>query len=119
MSSTSSKTDGPVAAVSPIQTQPVGLPELAPRQPVGPALVGAHAGLLDSVSVSLSVLVGEARITLGELMGLKEAAVLKIDRLVDAPVDVVINGSVVARGQLVVVDDHFGVRVTEIAASAA
>lgn len=115
MSSTSSKSAA--AGVIPIQTQPVGLPELAPRQPVGPALMGAHAGLLDSVTVSLSVLVGEARITLGELMSLKEAAVLKINRLVDAPVDVVINGNVVARGQLVVVDDNFGVRVTEIAAS--
>lgn len=103
--------------VAPIQTQPVGLPELAPRPPVGPALMGAHGGLLDSVKVSLTVLLGETHITLGELMSLKEAAVLKVDRLVDAPVDVVINGNVVARGQLVVVDDHFGVRVTEIAAS--
>jgi len=42
--------------------------------------------------------------------------VLKVDRMVDAPVDVVINGNVVARGQLVVVDDNFGVCVTEIAA---
>ena len=99
-----------------VQTQPVALPELQPRQPAGPELVGAHAGLLDSVKVSLSVMLGEAHVTLGELMSLKEAAVLKVDRMVDAPVDVVINGNVVARGQLVVVDDNFGVRGTEIAA---
>jgi flagellar motor switch protein FliN/FliY len=92
------------------------LPELQPGAPLGPELVGAHTGLLDSVKVSLSVMLGETHLTLGELMSLKEAAVLKVDRMVDAPVDVVINGNVVARGQLVVVDDNFGVRVTEIAA---
>ena len=113
MSSASNKSG---AADNHVQTQPVGLPELQPRQPVGPELMGAHAGLLDSVKVSLSVMLGEAHITLGELMSLKEAAILKVDRTVDTPVDVVINGNVVARGQLVVVDDNFGVRVTEIAA---
>ena len=112
--SSASNTGGDAAHL--IQTQPVALPQLQPGQPVGPELMGAHAGLLDSVKVRLSVMLGEAHITLGELMSLKEAAVLKVDRLVDAPVDVVINGNVVARGQLVVVDDNFGVRVTEIAA---
>jgi flagellar motor switch protein FliN/FliY len=51
-------------------------------------------------------------------MGLRESSVLKIDRGVDMPVDVVVNGSVVARGQLVVVDDNFGVRISEIAQAA-
>ena len=115
MSSASNKSGD---AVHLVQAQPVGLPELQPRPPAGPDLVGAHTGLLDSVKVSVSVMLGDAHLTLGELMNLKEAAVLKVDRLVDAPVDVVINGNVLARGQLVVVDDNFGVRVTEIAARA-
>lgn len=97
------------------RTQLVSLPELAPAAPFGPALLGSHAGLLDSVKISLSVVVGEAQTTLGELMGLKQASVLKIDRAVDTPVDVMVNGNVVARGQLVVVDDNFGVRITDIA----
>jgi flagellar motor switch protein FliN/FliY len=48
-------------------------------------------------------------------MGLQESSLLKIDRKADYPVDVMLNGSVVARGQLVVVDDNFGVRITEVA----
>lgn len=96
------------------QTQLIGLPELQPQTPTGPALLG-NTKLLDGVKVALSVVVGEAQTTLGELMSLKEAAILKVDRRVDYPVDLIVNGNVVARGQLVVVDDHFGVRITEIA----
>jgi flagellar motor switch protein FliN/FliY len=93
----------------------IELPELDTAPPPGPALLSNPAGLLDSFKVSLAVVVGEVHTTLGELMGLKQQAVLKIDRQVDTPVDVMVNGKVVARGQLVVVGDSFGVRVTAVA----
>lgn len=93
----------------------VSLSELAPPAPSGPTLLGGKLGLLDSVQVNLSVVVGSARSTVGELMGLQESSLLKIDRKADYPVDVMLNGSVVARGQLVVIDDNFGVRITEVA----
>lgn len=95
-------------------TELVELAQL-PGAPAGVALMGGNMRLLDSVQVSLSVMVGEAHTTIGELMALRQASVLKIDRQADTPVDVILNGSVVARGQLVVVDDNFGVRITEIA----
>lgn len=93
----------------------VSLSELTPPAPAGAALLAGKLGLLDSVPVNLSVVVGTARSTVGELMGLQESSVLTIDRKADYPVDVMLNGSVVARGQLVVVDDNFGVRITEVA----
>jgi flagellar motor switch protein FliN/FliY len=96
-------------------TEMVKLEELAPQAPAGPALLGANLRLLDGVQVDLSVVVGTARTSLGELMALQENAILKIDRKADYPVDVMLNGNVVARGQLVVVDDNFGVRITEVA----
>lgn len=99
--------------------QIIELSELAPQAPTGAAVMGGNIGLLHGVKVRLAVVVGEAHTTLGELMGLQEQSVLKIDRPVDCPVDVMVDGNVVARGQLVVVDDHFGVRVTELAAPAA
>jgi len=99
-------------------TELVELAELAPVA-TGASLLGGNMRLLDGVQVQLSVMVGEARTTVGELMALKESSVLKIDRKADYPVDVVLNGSVVARGQLVVVDDNFGVRITEIAQAVA
>jgi flagellar motor switch protein FliN/FliY len=96
-------------------TQLVELAELPKAAPTGAVLLGDNLHLLDSVQVTVSVLVGQARTTVGELMGLKEASVLKIDRHAEQPIDVLVNGNVVARGQLVVVDDQFGVRITEIA----
>lgn len=96
----------------------VELAPLAPAAPAGAALLGGNLRLLDSVAVGLSVVVGAAHSTVGELLTLQEAAVLKLDRKADYPVDVMLNGAVVARGQLVVVDEHFGVRITEIAQAA-
>jgi flagellar motor switch protein FliN/FliY len=95
--------------------QEMELSEIQAQIPVGPNLLGGNLGLLNGLKVTLTVVVGDVTTTLGELLSLKESAVLKIDRQVDYPVDVMVNGSVVARGQLVVVDDNFGVRVTEIA----
>lgn len=98
--------------------QVVELSEIVAQNAGGPNLIANNLALLNGLKVSLSVMVGEVHTTLGELLSLKEASVLKIDRLADYPVDVIVNGSIVARGQLVVVDDNFGVRVTEIANSA-
>lgn len=100
-------------------TQVVQLSEFDAPVPAGPAIFGGNLGLLDSVKVSLSVMVGEAQTTVGELMGLRESSILKTDRKADYPVDIVVNGNVVARGQLVVVDDYFGVRITELAKAVA
>jgi flagellar motor switch protein FliN/FliY len=98
----------------PVRAQALDYPELGAGDGAGQRVLGNNPALLDSVKVRLSVVVGHADTTLGELMALKEAAVLKIDRHVEQPVDLVINGEVVARGQLVAVDDNFGVRITEV-----
>ena len=117
MSSTSFEAVAAVAAAAGA-TQPIALPELAPGPGAGAGLLNTGSALLDSIDVTLSVVVGQARTTLGELLRLKEADLLTIDRKADYPVDVVVNGNVVARGQLVVIDDAFGVRVTEVAVTA-
>ncbi|WUR12432.1 FliM/FliN family flagellar motor switch protein [[Empedobacter] haloabium] len=80
--------------------------------------LGGNLHLLDSVPVKLTVAVGNVETTVAELLALKEASVLKIDRAADTPVDLLLNGNVVARGQLVAVDDNFGIRITEVAAKA-
>jgi flagellar motor switch protein FliN/FliY len=59
--------------------------------------------------------VGHAALTVGELLGARENEVLVLDRTVDQPVDLVLEGRVVARGQLVAVDDgSFAVRISEL-----
>lgn len=100
------------------QTQLIELPELTTACSAGATLLSVNSALLDSVNVSLTVVVGQVHMTFGELMRLKDASVLKVDRTVDLPVDVMVNGNVIARGQLVVVDDSFGVRLTDVALTA-
>jgi flagellar motor switch protein FliN/FliY len=97
--------------------QIIELSVLPPLNPVGPTVMAGNIGLLHGVKVNLSVVVGEVQTTLGELMGLQQQSMLKIERPVDGPVDVMLDGKVVARGQLVVIGDNFGVRVTEISAA--
>ena len=69
---------------------------------------------LHQVKARLLVSVGEVTVTVGELMAAKEHQVLRLDRTLEHPVDLLLEGQVVARGQLVAVDDHFAVRITEL-----
>ena len=69
---------------------------------------------LHGVRVQLQVCVGHADLTVGQLLGAREHGVLALDRHIDEVVDLLLDGQVVARGELVAVDDHFGVRITEL-----
>ncbi|MDP9933613.1 FliM/FliN family flagellar motor switch protein [Variovorax paradoxus] len=69
---------------------------------------------LHQIKAKLQVCVGEATLSVGELLAAKEHQVLLLDRALDQSVDLTIEGKVVARGQLVAVDGHFAVRITEL-----
>lgn len=73
------------------------------------------ARLIDDVEVELAAFVGEARMTVAELGALKHDSVVPLDASLNRAVELRLNGSVVARGELVAVGDKFGVRLTEIA----
>jgi flagellar motor switch protein FliN/FliY len=95
--------------------QLVELPEASERKSgQGAAVFDVHLGLIHAVKVRLAASLGSATLTVGELSSLKEGAVLKLDRCVDEPVDILLEGQVIARGRLVAVDDSFGVSITEI-----
>jgi flagellar motor switch protein FliN/FliY len=68
---------------------------------------------LKAVKVKVTVRVGQAELSVGELLETRQGGVLALDRLVDQPLDVLVDEHVVARGTLVAVGDHFGVRLTE------
>lgn len=72
-------------------------------------------GLLD-VPLEAAVRLGEAELTLEEVAKLEPGKVVALDRLSGDPVDLLVNGTVIARGEIVVVDDRFCVRITEILA---
>lgn len=73
----------------------------------------ADLGRLVDVAVEVSVELGRSRVTLGEAMALGPGAVVPLDRTAGQPVDLLVNGQLVARGEVVVVDDVYGLRITE------
>jgi flagellar motor switch protein FliN/FliY len=92
--------------------QVIELSEL-PEVPAG-ALVQAHLGLVQNVRATLTVVAGSTELSIGELLALKAEQVLQLDRLVEDPVELMLDGKVVARGQLVAVEDNFGVRIVDV-----
>lgn len=92
----------------------VELEDLATEGTSSRPILDRNLDVIKNVKVKLEIFLGEAELTVGELFDLNEDSVVKLDRDVTAPVDIVLDGKVVARGSLVVVDDNFGVRITQI-----
>jgi flagellar motor switch protein FliN len=69
---------------------------------------------LSEVPMELSVEIGRTHITVGETLQLRAGSVITLDRLAGEPVDLLVNGTPIARGEVVVVDEQFGLRVTQI-----
>lgn len=92
------------------QVAPVSYPDLGPGAGLGRP---ADLDLLNDVEMQVTVELGRARIKVRDLLRLGEGSLVELNRPVGAPVDILVNGSLVARGDVVVVDDELGVRVTE------
>ena len=69
--------------------------------------------LLD-VPVKLTVELGSCQMSMRDVLQLAVGSVVQLDKLADAPVNLFVNQKLVARGEVVVVEDHFGIKVTEI-----
>jgi flagellar motor switch protein FliN/FliY len=76
-----------------------------------------NIGLLMDVSLRVTVELGRTRMQLAQILELQHGSVVELDRLAGDPVDVFVNDCMVARGEVVVVDDKFGVRITEMISS--
>jgi len=87
---------------------------LQPAQGSGRRLLGENMDLIRNLKVRLAVSVGQCELTVKELFELRESMVLTLDKDTREPVEISLDGKVVARGTLVAVDDSFGVRITEI-----
>lgn len=101
---------GPEATDLPPLPRP-DLPDLGDGTPLG---TSRDLGLLADVQVELAVELGRVKLPLRDLLALGPGAVLELDRAADAPVDVLVNGCLVARGEVVVIDGDFGVRITAV-----
>ena len=70
------------------------------------------------VPVSLSLEVGRTRIPIRNLLQLNQGSVVELDRAAGEPLDVYVNGTLIAQGEVVVVNDRFGVRLTDVVSPA-
>lgn len=95
------------------ETMKVTMPELAPK-PVGDRFIAKQMDLVRGVRLRVAVMLGEAEITVGKLFDLRTDEVVVLDRKLDEPLDLCLDGKVVARGELVVVGDSLGMRIVEI-----
>lgn len=97
----------------PLRAQPIALEEAKGEAGDTAMLPGVHP--LHAVKVRLQVSVGGACMTVGELLAARHNQVLVLDRTVEQPVDLLLEGRVIARGQLMAVEDGtFAVRITEL-----
>jgi flagellar motor switch protein FliN len=74
---------------------------------------------LSAVPVDLSVEMGRARMSVGETLELRPGSIITLNRMAGEPVDLLVNGTPIARGEVVVVDEQFGLRITEVLGDAA
>lgn len=70
--------------------------------------------LIMDVPLELTVVIGEAKKTIHEILALNTGSVVELDKLNEEPVEILINGELIGEGEVVVVNDNFGVRITNI-----
>jgi flagellar motor switch protein FliN/FliY len=91
--------------------RPAAFEELAPRVPETPS---ASMDLLLGVNLQVTVEMGRTRLPIRDILALAPGSIVELDKLAGEPVDILVNGRQIATGEIVVVDESFGVRVIEI-----
>jgi len=92
----------------------IRLTELEAAEGQGRKVLDANFDLIRNVKVRLTVSVGRCELTVKELFELKENSILTLDSGTREPVEVLLEGKLIARGMLVAVGDSFGVQVSEV-----
>ena len=90
-------------------------PTLEDFKPTMPGNINPE--VLQNIVVNLSIEVGRAEIKIKDLMRLTQGSVVELDRIAGEPLDLLVNNSVVAQGEIVLVNDRYGVRLTRVVPS--
>ncbi|NBV42188.1 flagellar motor switch protein FliN [bacterium] len=81
-----------------------------------PAGKKIEMNVFSKIPVNVSVELGRANVSLKEIFELSEGSIIELERLVGEPLDLVVNGQVVAQGEVVAIDNNYGLRVTHVVA---
>ena len=76
--------------------------------------ISLDSELLKNIPVTISIEVGRTSLKIRDLMRLTQGSVVELDRVAGEPLDVLVNGTLIAHGEVVVVNDKFGIRLTDV-----
>jgi flagellar motor switch protein FliN/FliY len=119
-----SMTEAPIEELTADLAEPVPAAEADPAgeqlhaAPSAAESAEADLARLHAVPVELAVEIGRTRMTIGDTLGLGPGSIITLNRMAGEPVDLLVNGRPIARGEVVVIDEEFGLRVTEVVGSA-
>lgn len=100
------------AALSEQEVKPAQLDTLTSPAPAG--AVGSDLDLIMDIPVTLAMELGSTEIAIRTLMQLTQGSVVELDRFAGEPLDVLVNGTLIAHGEVVVVNDKYGIRLTDV-----
>lgn len=109
----SSVMDAKTMATNPVTVQPVQFSSFE-NQPDMSGEENRNLELVMDVKLSLTVQLGEAEMPIKQVLELTRGSVVELDRIAGEPVDLYANGKLIARGEVVVIEDNFGLRITSI-----
>lgn len=105
----------PMAQQQPMMNQvPIQAVQFAPLQPTFNPNLEGNFGLLMDVPLQVTVELGRARKLIKEIVDFSPGSVIELDKLAGESADIYVNGKLIAKGEVVVIDENFGVRITEI-----
>jgi flagellar motor switch protein FliN/FliY len=107
------------AAPAPVTVEPPAAPARQAPVASGPMTDAGNLDLLLDIQLPVVVRMGQTEMQMGELLKLTPGSILELNRSADAPVELLVNGKLIAKGEVVVVDGNFAFRITEIDSRAA
>ncbi|MCD6550655.1 flagellar motor switch phosphatase FliY [Thermotoga sp.] len=97
-----------------VKVEPVEFSELKPSGTTKTEIPRDKLEMLLDIPLKVTVELGRTRMTLKRVLEMIPGSIIELDKLTGEPVDILVNGKLIARGEVVVIDENFGVRVTEI-----
>ncbi len=104
----------PNVVSQPVSVQPAQFQELSQSLSSATGVPADKLELLFDVPLRVTVELGRTRMTLKQVLELSVGSLIELDKLTGEPVDILVNGKLIARGEVVVIDENFGVRITDI-----
>ena len=129
--------EDPLDEIDPIMAEAFSTGETAPTRPPEPEYNDSvsdiqfpvfdeevqgqdlHLDVFNNIPVNMSAELGRTEISLKEVYELTEGSIIELDRMVGEPLDLVVNGQIIAQGEVVAIDNNYGLRITSVVSKSA